>query len=315
MKLSLIIPVYNVEDYIQECLSSVLSQSLSKKDYEIILINDGSTDGSLDVIRSFMEYHDSENIQLISQKNKGLSASRNIGISNAKGDYIWFIDSDDWIEPNCLENIVQYIDKSGIDILALTTYLHQDKNLTVIHRNCQPQSIMPGSEIFHKTWIYPYSGAQFYIFKSSFLKKNCLTFFEGIYFEDMLFTPKALNLSSMSMIYEVPVYNYRIRSNSITTTSVSIKKAKDYLFIINELEKNYFSCAKEDKSIYAKVILSIMTILTRRYLGHLEESDSEDIRRNLKNDILLKRIISENKSLKYRIIYIILYYFPFACGR
>lgn len=99
VKLSVIIPVYNVEKYLKRCLDSVINQTL--KDIEILCINDGSTDDSLSILEEYKS-KDSR-IVIISQGNKGLAATRNVGIENAKGEYLAFVDSDDWINSKFLE--------------------------------------------------------------------------------------------------------------------------------------------------------------------------------------------------------------------
>ena len=109
---SIIIPVYNVEQYLQDCLNSVVKQYYI--DYELICVNDGSTDGSLVVLEEYQQKY--PQITIISQQNKGLSAARNAGIQAAKGDYLFFLDSDDWIEPNTLEMLARK--QSGEDLIC-----------------------------------------------------------------------------------------------------------------------------------------------------------------------------------------------------
>ena len=102
-KLSLIIPMYNVELYIEKCLNSCINQDLSADEYEIIIVNDGSKDNSLSIAESIAQKHN--NVRIITQTNGGLSSARNTGLINSRGEYIWFIDSDDWIEPNVLKEL------------------------------------------------------------------------------------------------------------------------------------------------------------------------------------------------------------------
>ncbi|MGB3452711.1 MAG: glycosyltransferase family A protein [Moheibacter sp.] len=114
IKFSIIIPVYNAERYIEECLQSVCNQNLPKTDYEIILINDGSIDSSKDIILEFAVGN--SNIVFIDQKNKGVSASRNEGLKVAKGEYIIFVDADDYIQNNILKNVYQQVKEKDIDL-------------------------------------------------------------------------------------------------------------------------------------------------------------------------------------------------------
>ena len=101
MKISVVVPVYNVENYISKCVSTLLNQGYD--DYEIIIVDDGSKDRSIEIVKN--TFKDSR-IKIIRQENKGLSGARNTGLRAASGDYVWFVDSDDWIEENCLPEIV-----------------------------------------------------------------------------------------------------------------------------------------------------------------------------------------------------------------
>lgn len=115
--LSIIIPVYNVEKYVATCLDSVLEQDIGHDEYEIICINDGSTDGSLQILQEYAEKYN--NIVVIDKPNEGVSATRNLGIEKAQGEYIWFIDADDWIARNCLGYIFDIIKKHNVSVVQL----------------------------------------------------------------------------------------------------------------------------------------------------------------------------------------------------
>lgn len=115
MRLSIIIPAYNVEKYIAQCLESCLEQDIPHDDYEIIVVNDGSIDRTQEVLdRYAAEY---PNIRLFEKKNGGQSTARNLALDNAKGEYIWFVDSDDWIKPNCLKGLLLKAEKDCLDLL------------------------------------------------------------------------------------------------------------------------------------------------------------------------------------------------------
>ena len=115
LKLSIIIPVYNVEKYIEKCLVNCAQQDCCTDSYEIIVVNDGTKDNSLAIAEDVARRYD--NIYITSQLNAGLSEARNKGLSLAKGEYVWFVDSDDWIDTNCLTDIMKYL--TGIDVLAM----------------------------------------------------------------------------------------------------------------------------------------------------------------------------------------------------
>ena len=115
--LSFIVPVYNAEKYLRCCLDSLLEQDVSKEEYEILCINDGSQDGSLQILQEYAEKY--SNIVVIDKPNEGVSATRNLGIEKAQGEYIWFIDADDWIARNCLGYIFDIIKTHNVSVVQL----------------------------------------------------------------------------------------------------------------------------------------------------------------------------------------------------
>lgn len=183
VKLSIIIPVYNTEEYLPRCLNSCLEQDLPANEYEIIAINDGSSDNSLQILNAYaLKY---PNIRVINQENRGLGATRNRGLNLAIGEYIWFVDSDDWVLENCLLDI--YENCKDVDILETDrAYLYKDH---VVYINIAKWTGVPG-----------------YIFNREFLIKNKLIFRENIYFEDSEFTPRVLYLSNKTVLYKKAIF-------------------------------------------------------------------------------------------------------------
>ena len=124
IKFSFIVPVYNVEKYLSRCLDSLLTQNY--QNFEIICINDGSPDNSINILQMYQKKHN--NIFIINQENKGLGGARNTGLKYASGDYIWFIDSDDWIEPTSLYLLNNYISQEGSkDMILFNAYRIKQK--------------------------------------------------------------------------------------------------------------------------------------------------------------------------------------------
>ena len=111
IKISIVIPIYNVEHYIGRCVESVLNQKLSKDEYEVIFVNDGTKDNSVEVLNKAIDFEKYKNLHIYNKENGGLSSARNFGLDKAHGDYVWFVDSDDWIEPNCLAKIVKKLNE------------------------------------------------------------------------------------------------------------------------------------------------------------------------------------------------------------
>lgn len=144
MKLSVIIPVYNTEKYLRKCLESVFTQDLPLEEYEIICINDGSTDRSENILLEFAEKY--FNLIYIKQENQGVSIARNHGLDKAKGNYITFLDADDFLEKNILQDIITTAEKDNLDLLYLKmTYVDDEDKITgEFKMNSEEVSIQDG---------------------------------------------------------------------------------------------------------------------------------------------------------------------------
>ena len=231
MKLSLILPVYNVEQYLSRCIDSCLEQDLPQDEYEIIIVNDGSTDSSEKIARDYAIKHKS--IQIITQPNKGLSSARNTGLKCAKGDYIWFIDSDDYIKKNSLKNIYNELSKYKLDAIWIKWNNQNEQNQIIPLYNDtytnEDYGIYNGLNFMdYVMGIYYFAWS--FIFKKEFLIKNKLYFKDGLYFEDSEFAYRALPSMQNIKLYEKECYNYCIRHGSIAQT-ISKKKINDLLYV------------------------------------------------------------------------------------
>lgn len=227
MKLSIIVPVYGVEKYIVQCISSLLIPDFY--DYEIIVVNDGTKDKSIEIIEQ--TFNDSR-IKIVHKENGGLSSARNLGIRESQGEYVWFFDSDDWAETLHLPDVISKLNE--VDYLyfksLFVNYEESDKTLiSCIETETNLSRDLYCSKSYHQS-------APFYIFKKDILVKNNHCFKEGILHEDALFTPVALTFCKKIICYNVPVYHYRQRSESITST-VSTKRILDLIYVISELHK------------------------------------------------------------------------------
>ena len=219
MKLSIIVPCYNVQKYLLKCLTSLKNQDVCDGQYEVLVINDGSKDSTGRIARNFCKDNPSI-FHYFEHHNIGLSGTRNRGIREAKGDFLWFVDSDDWIEEKCLNQIISMLYDS-IDILAFKGFIPEGGR--VENCQCYKNNVNSKESLFLNGFA---DAAQFYIFRTSFLLNNTLFFKEGIKHEDTLFTPIALDKASMFAFYRKPVYHFLQRSGSITTV-VDIKRIYD----------------------------------------------------------------------------------------
>ena len=221
MGFSIIIPIYNVEQYLDTCLQSVVSQ-LSNND-ELILIDDGSTDNSLAIARRYI----SENIKIVSKTNEGLSSARNVGMRMATKDYLMFVDSDDWIEEGSLEKIRREISKLDNDIYLLNTRIVYTQNTKIIS---------PKIEFLNNKIAYLPPAAWDKIYRRRFVQECDIEFPFGMAFEDVPFTYELLIKAQCVRKLDIIFINWRQRENSISRSSTFKKYNLDVLRNINKLK-------------------------------------------------------------------------------
>lgn len=233
---SVIVPCYNVEKYIEKGLSSLINQTL--KDIEIIVINDGSNDNTLKILNEFRK--NDKRIKIIDKKNEGVSAARNIGLKEAKGKYICFMDSDDRLEKDFLEKMYNKISENDYDMVACDTYAIYPNKKKYIKSNIND------NQDEKKLMIDAYTVIWNKIYKKEIIKD--IYFDNSISFcEDVLFLYEVyLKVKKIGSIHE-PLYNYLQREKSLTYTYneiiydliKSIDKVVDYYEINNYLDKYY----------------------------------------------------------------------------
>lgn len=224
---SIIVPVYNVEQYLAYCLDSVLAQTYPH--LEIICINDGSTDSSLSILKRYADRD--RRIIVISQENKGLSASRNVGLKHAKGQYVYFLDSDDLIVPESIQELLAVAEKEELDILYYDYKMSFENPLVEeqFHgrwenkpRSKEYTAVMTGQQMFAQMFqnedYRPHVPFAFY--RRDFIENEKLHFYEGIVHEDLLFSFCAMLSAKRVAHRKKTFYEYRIRSGSITTKPV-----------------------------------------------------------------------------------------------
>ena len=217
IKLSFIVPIYGVEQYLHKCVDSLLAQDLSTSEYEIILVDDGSPDTCPQICDDYAAAH--KNIHVVHRENGGLSAARNSGIQVAKGKYVCFVDSDDYWEPNVLKGLMEQIDRDQLDVLRFNFQNINEKGESFYpykdsKRDVDYSSEVTNGEIFLNKKLGPLCYAVMFIVRRE-IQEDCI-FKEGVYFEDVDWTPrmllKAKRVASTPMI----VYNYLWREGSIT---------------------------------------------------------------------------------------------------
>lgn len=233
MRLSVIVPVYNVQSYLEECLTSLLVQT--EPFDEIILINDGSTDKSEEICKIYCKEYD--NFTLISQSNHGLAATRNLGIKKATGDYIIFVDSDDYIKKETSRVLKRTLQLKDIEVLYYNAEIRYDisfkeKEDAFMHGNSLNENCMTGMEYLIDVFPRKYTvSACLAAYKREFLLQNYILFPEGIYFEDNFFTLQVLTKAKKIFGICDFLYVRRYRENSIMTSKITKKKCQDLVTV------------------------------------------------------------------------------------
>ncbi len=276
--LSVIVPVYNVEEYLADCLESILK--LDIKDMEILCINDCSTDLSYDILR---EYEKRERIIKVfnNDYNKGLSYTRNVGIKEARGEYIWFVDSDDVICVNDIRNLFVPARSNNPDIIMFDSLSFNDGSNLVGSKSYRKYYVdglksADGKTVFKKmmengTWD---SAVFRRWYRRDFILRNNLKFKEGIINEDVLYSFLAIMKAKRVEVVNEVSYAYRIRRNSITTDSKQdSSRVRDFNYILNTVEE--IKNNTNDKKM-VKTIELFLTHETRDIVGRIKHMDSID---------------------------------------
>lgn len=243
-KVSVIVPVYNVEKYIEKCIRSIMEQSL--EEIEIIIINDGSSDRSLEIINSLIK--EDKRIKLITKRNGGLSSARNEGIKIATGKYIQHVDGDDWVEKDLLENVYKFAEKEKIDIVVSDYYEdYPDEERNLKRGRKETEQIFFNSQEYLKEFFYDGDAPAMWnkLFKTSLYRKNNIFHPENISVgEDLATTPRLIYFSKKIGYLKKAFYHYRQNPKSITNTTNGITKCQ--IFKCFNLLKNFFEKQNAD---------------------------------------------------------------------
>ena len=229
IKLSIIIPMYNVEKYIENCILSVIENNLSVEDYEIIVVDDQSPDNSLSIVNNLMR--DFKQIKLLSQLNKGLGGARNSGIYKAKGAYVLFLDSDDYLKENALKNILYYAIEYDLDILEFGAIGVSEKGNEVYRYSGFIEKSQNGFDYLSSNLLMESACNKLY--KVKFLLDNNLCFKERIFIEDFEFNTRAFFYAKKVRSIDIILGCFVQTLNSITRNTSKLKKLK----MLNDIEE------------------------------------------------------------------------------
>lgn len=265
--LSIVIPVYNLERYLKKCLDSVIIQN--SEEVEILLLDDGSTDGSGQICDEYARRYD--NIKVYHKENEGLSATRNLGIRRAEGEYILFLDGDDFLTPNAVRNIINEL-KSGLRADVLIGRYISYSSSTGIMEECGyhlDKQVVEGA-VKEKLFRELLSGKTYdwyaclNIVRKGYIVENAIFFKEGVCFEDAMWTPEVLFHAERAAYLDTPFYVYRQNREGSITASVDENTYMDKLYVCRYAEEfcRRYRLSKEMKrqfmgnynSIYAALL-------------------------------------------------------------
>lgn len=247
MKVSIIVPVYNGEKYLKKCLNSIVNQTY--RNIEIIIINDGSTDDSLGIINNYID--NDERISLIDKENEGQAKARNIALKKTTGNYILFVDCDDYIESNMVEDMLALAIKNNCDIVSC--------NLKCICDNGEEHIIKGMKNISDNNrinFMLSDPGPCAKLFKTSFLRKQKFKFLENRIYEDLAVIPSLALYTKQIDYIACSYYNYVIHNNSTMKQTEFTPKLNDIFFSIGHLERCFNGKYQDElEYIYIKHLL------------------------------------------------------------
>lgn len=219
-KLSFIVPCYNVEKYVRQCLDSILACSLAEDEYEVLCIDDCSLDNSSTIVHSYADTH--SNVRVITHsENKGLGGARNTGIREAKGKYIWFVDSDDFVSSGSIPEVVRACEDNNLDVMAFN-YRETDENgiptveSTIFSQTCVYDGVSFIKKVFGNSIVYHLGYVIRFIYRTEYIRSHNLYFPEKVFWEDTVYMPESLLLASRIQAVPYVCYNYRRNSSSVS---------------------------------------------------------------------------------------------------
>ena len=277
MFLSFIVPVYNVEKYLEECLDSLLDQDVDKSEYEIVCVNDGSTDGSPEILARYAQRY--PNIRIVTKENGGLAAARNTGLEHAVGEYVWYIDSDDFIQQNVLGRIRELAEQTACDRIYVDTYeffneLSEEekaaKKEEKLEVNCRKYNINVWNNVF----------------RLAHLKEHGLYFHPELrYAEDVIYMLEFTFVEYQEQKFDKVCYYYRQRANSLMTNA-SLAAQMNKIAACSKIHGYYMEYYNkglgEPAHLADKVMANLWHLLSM--VVNLPASERRKVMRQLKRD-------------------------------
>lgn len=311
IKVSVIVPVYNVEKFIDKCLNSLVNQTL--KEIEIIVVNDGSPDNSQKIIDKYVKKYP-DKIKSYIKENGGQGSARNYGLKKASGEYIGYVDSDDFVEKDMYKKLYNKAKENNYDIVVCGNYNvsedYQNKNIDAFinNYNTDLENIFFGKmAVWNK------------IYKRDILIKNKLEFKEKVWYEDLAFTLKAIMNSNTFAFIDEPLYDYLIREGS-TMNNSNVQRNLEILDAFNDI-LSYIQHNKKEEYFSKIEFLAIDHIYISAIVRVLKAEADDKVKRETINkllDYMNKKFpnyknnkyintLSKNRKIIYKLINIKMY--------
>lgn len=315
IRLSIIIPFYNVEKYIAQCLDSVFNQDIPEEEYEVICVNDGSPDGSRDIVCSYLPHH--PNLRLIDHPNNmKLGAARNTGRKAAQGNYIWHVDSDDMIAPNCLKHILKVCEDNDLDVLEMGyANLYEDGRLISVslEQKERDNAIYAGPEYFekyHLDKVHTICGIWRKVYMRSFLDDNAIYSPSINMGEDEAFAIEVFGKAKRMVYLDMDCYLYRRIEQSLSgdpKQNWSAQKWYEASFVCARYMHQAYCRVKNNYSHKVCAALEEMISYDILYWLTFEKLMSTNVRKqywklcrlNLIQNLFVLRYLTNKKKLLY----------------
>ena len=260
-QVSIIVPVYNASKYLADCLNSLLKQTI--KEIEVICIDDGSTDDSMDILDGFSS--SDSRVKIISQQNKGAGAARNVGLHNATGEYVLFVDSDDYLECNsALNDMYRHASKYDLDVLSIN-HIEVDCEKRKLRKIKRKNNFVYSG----KRYLFDHNGAGITVMpvdklcKREYLNEVDFSYREGVIYEDNDAAVNLLYMARRVMHLNKAYYVYRRHERSVTRRKISAIHISSLISLINSLSDilNEYNNDKELKKYLDSVIYKHLSVL------------------------------------------------------
>ena len=226
VKLSVIIPVYNVEAYVGRTLESVFDTTVPPDAFEVIVVNDGTEDRSMDAVR---QYAEKPNMTIIEQENQGLSVARMNGLAKATGEYVWFVDSDDYLVEDGVGKVLRLLERRPEVLMFPLEWVYKDGTKNHLDYEIAEETVVKGKELVERLGIIV-TGTQRYVIRRDILSDPRLFFPKGLLFEDVYFNLVLICLTGEIHVMKDPVYHYNVRTESIMS-SLTVRSAYDMVSV------------------------------------------------------------------------------------